>query len=88
MILVFYRKLFEPYINDGDVMVVDKSKTEAFGGRFYLVNINNETFVRRIYRTINGYLTLAAVDPILSKELYPYEKVEIIGQIIYRQGFI
>jgi len=88
MALVFYRKLFEPYINDGDAMVVDKSKTEALDGRLYLVNINNETFVRRIYRTINGYVTLAAVDPILSKELYPYEKVEIIGQIIYRQGFI
>ncbi|HCJ0350763.1 XRE family transcriptional regulator [Acinetobacter baumannii] len=86
--IIFHSNIHSPFINDGDVIVVDKAKKEIEDGAFYIIEINQTLFIRRIQLKLAGYITLSAVDSVIEKETYDYGSVPIYGKVIYRQGLL
>lgn len=72
-----------PFLKDGDVMFVDKSKVELKDGDIYVVRFGEDLFVKRLFR-IPGKL-IARSD----NSLYPefdllVDSFEILGKVIYK----
>ena len=80
-----YGDSMRPLIEDGDFVIVDTSKRELIGDGVYVIQANNDTFIKRVQRQINGSILLISDNP----RYKPYEippdeldTVRIIGKAI------
>lgn len=82
----------EPYIMDGDMVVIDTSKTEPVSGFVYLISHPDGERLKRLRREIDGTWILESDNT--NKRMYPDERIspeyaelmKVIGRVIYRQG--
>ncbi len=58
----------EPIIENGDVLLVDTSRTDFNNGGIFLIRINNDWFVKRLRKRLSGEL-----DVISDNNKYPTE---------------
>lgn len=70
-----------PNIKDGDVMFIDRSDIELKDGEVYVVRMNEEVFVKRLFRVPGKILAKS------DNENYPAFNIEgdfeILGRVIY-----
>ena len=78
-----YLKLFkasgdsmQPRINDGDILLIDISKTDYNNGGIFLLTINNDWFIKRLRLRVTGEL-----DIISDNDKYPIETLSLANNI-------
>lgn len=82
----------QPYIMDGDMVILDTSQTEPQSGNVYLINHPDGERLKRLRREMDGGWVLESDN--LDKKRYPDERIssehadlmKIIGCVFYRQG--
>ena len=82
----------EPYIMEGDMVILDTSDTEPRSGNAYLIAHPDGERIKRLRREIDGTWVLESDN--VNKKTYPDERVSpehvdlmrVIGKVIYRQG--
>lgn len=75
----------ENTIEDGNILLVDTSRTDYHNGGIYVLTINNDWFVKRLRLKINGDLEIISDNPKYEPEiLRPNTDIEInvIGRVI------
>ena len=75
----------ETTIEDGNILLVDTSRTDYHNGGIYVLTINNDWFVKRLRLKINGDLEIISDNPKYEPEiLKPNTDVEInvVGRVI------
>lgn len=75
----------EPVIENGNILLVDTSKTDFNNGGIFLLTINNEWFIKRLRLRVTGELDIISEnDKYPVETLQPNSNIEIIikGRII------
>lgn len=75
----------ENIIEDGNILLVDTSRTDYHNGGIYVLTINNDWFVKRLRLKINGDLEIISDNPKYEPEvLRPNTDIEInvVGRVI------
>ena len=75
----------ESTIEDGNILLVDTSRTDYHNGGIYVLTINNDWFVKRLRLKINGDLEIISDNPKYDPEiLRPNTDIEInvVGRVI------
>ena len=75
----------ETTIEDGNILLVDTSRTDYHNGGIYVLTINNDWFVKRLRLKINGDLEIISDNPKYDPEvLKPNTDIEInvVGRVI------
>jgi phage repressor protein C with HTH and peptisase S24 domain len=75
----------ENTIEDGNILLVDTSRTDYHNGGIYVLTINNDWFVKRLRLKINGDLEIISDNPKYDPEvLRPNTDIEInvVGRVI------
>ena len=75
----------ETTIEDGNILLVDSSRTDYHNGGIYVLTINNDWFVKRLRLKINGDLEIISDNPKYEPEiLKPNTDIEInvVGRVI------
>lgn len=75
----------ETTIEDGNILLVDTSRTDYHNGGIYVLTINNDWFVKRLRLKINGDLEIISDNPKYEPEvLRPNTDIEInvVGRVI------
>ncbi|ENV36834.1 hypothetical protein F959_01641 [Acinetobacter venetianus RAG-1 = CIP 110063] len=86
--LIFYSNILAPHINDGDIILIDKSKQDIHDGKIYAIDINQTLYFRLIHSTLDGQIILSTTTGHIPMETNSRENVPIYGRVIYRQGFL
>lgn len=92
MCIYAHGESMEPYLLDGDMVILDNSQTEPQSGGVYLINHPDGERLKRLRREFDGTWVLESDN--LNKKMYPDERIspehadlmKIIGRVIYRQG--
>jgi phage repressor protein C with HTH and peptisase S24 domain len=61
----------EPTIQDGALVLVDRSKNEIVGDAIYVVSLDNEVRIKRVHKNIDGTITLISDN----REVYEPERL-------------
>lgn len=69
-------------IHDGDILVVDRSITNA-NGRVVIANLNGEMLVRRLEKTINKVRLIPETNKLSIIEVDPYVQFVVWGVVTY-----
>ena len=75
----------EDTIDDGNLLLVDTGRTDFNNGGIFIITINNEWFVKRLRRKLNGQLDIISDNPAYPVESYmPDDNIEIVvkGRVI------
>ncbi len=80
------------FIVNGDIMIFDKSRTEARGGKIFAIEYLGKLQVRQLWIEPDGSWRLESRNP--DKQVYPDQMfvaeelatLRICGEFIYRQG--
>lgn len=77
-----------PFINEGDVVTIDKTQTVIENGRVYAFALNGQLHVRRLRVLLNGDLQTIPSDS-RSVETIPKDQIafiHILGKVVDRSG--
>lgn len=76
-----------PYINDGDIVMVNVALRRLIDGRFYAIRMNDEAKIKKLFRQMDGRIRVeslnAPVDYITADS-----PAEIMGMVVHRAGVI
>lgn len=75
----------EPTIGNGSTLVVDSSKNEPKDGRIYVIRVEDNLWVKRVQKQLDGTLLLISDNdayPPMSLNLADHHDVAIIGQVV------
>lgn len=89
--LVAEDKAMEPLINHLDTVVVGPPVPKIQAGKVYAIRIRDELKIRRVFVKPNGNLRIASENPLFPEEEVAWEDreiIQIIGEVIWRQGRI
>jgi phage repressor protein C with HTH and peptisase S24 domain len=75
-----------PTMNEGDMIFVDKLQHEIKNGKIFIIRMNDELFVKRIFVSPKGYIIKS------DNTDYPQfdikkDDIEILGQVIYTMEY-
>jgi phage repressor protein C with HTH and peptisase S24 domain len=79
-----------PTIQDGAVVLLDRSQTEVRNGKTYAFLAEDEVRIKRVFRSLAGVWTLASDNP--NKAQHPDEEIEdpstlsVIGRCVWQGG--
>jgi len=79
----------EPWINDGDTVVVDRSDTAIRDGKPYAIRYGDELRIKHVHKRFDGGLILRSINPDYGDEAIApadLEHVEILGLVVWRAG--
>lgn len=82
-----------PFLSDGDMAIVDMSKTKPINGKVFAVDTPAGTRIKRLKQSVFGTWTLESDNQ--DKRTFPdesippemWDQIVIRGQVVYRQGF-
>lgn len=75
-----------PTMNEGDTIFVDKSQHEIRNGKIFIIRMNDEVFVKRIFIGPRG-LIVKSDNPDYPQFDIKKDEAEILGQVIYTMEF-
>lgn len=75
-----------PRINDGDTIFVDKSQRDIRNGKIFIIRLNEEIFVKRIYVSPHGLIIRSDNHDYPQFEIKK-EEADILGQVIYTMEY-
>ena len=74
----------EPTIHDGDVVFMDRSKTEILGDAIYIVSLGDEYRIKRVHKALDGTITLISDNPSYPREVVSRldaEQIQVVGRV-------
>lgn len=80
-----------PTMEDGDTVLLDKSKTKIVDRKIYGIVLGGECKIKRLSQKFDGSVEVLSDNPMHKTEVIPASELEhlhIIGQAIYRSGMI
>lgn len=75
-----------PTMNEGDTIFVDKSQREIRNGKIFIIRMNEEVFVKRIFIAPKG-LIVKSDNPDYPQFDIKKDEAEILGQVIYTMEY-
>ena len=75
----------ETTIEDGNILLVDTSRTDYHNGGIYVLTINNDWFVKRLRLKINGDLEIISDNPKYEPEVLRTNtdiEINVVGRVI------
>lgn len=72
-----------PFLKDGDVMFVDRSKIEISDGEVYVVRFGEDLFVKRLFR-VPGKLIARSDNALYPEFDLLVDSFEVLGKVIYK----
>lgn len=75
----------ENTIEDGNILLVDTSKTDFNSGGVFVLTINNEWFVKRLCKRLTGDLDVISDNPKYRTETFSQEdfvEIVVVGKVI------
>ncbi len=76
-----------PFINDGDIVMVNVAMKRLIDGKFYAIRMNDEAKIKKLFRQLDGRIRVeslnAPVDYITADS-----PAEIMGMVVHRAGII
>ncbi len=81
----------EPTINEGDVLLLDRTRREPEGGYIYIVQTNSELRAKRLQRMIDGSVRVSSdnrayADEVVDREDLHY--LHIVGRVVWKGGMM
>lgn len=80
----------EPYLFEGDSVLVNHAETDVVDGNLYALRYGNDLRVKKLYRRLDGTLILRSINPAYKdEEVAPAlveEHITIIGRVRDRAG--
>lgn len=78
----------EPYIWDGDMILVDCSQREIISGRVYMFSYRGEMRVKKLRSTLSGIQVISYNPDVPDEEITNDDTqfIEIIGRVVNRSG--
>ena len=82
----------EPFLYDGDTVLVNLSEREIINGKVYAIRYGDELRIKRVYRKIDGGLVLHSDNPTFlprDEDVPPavvQEHIGIIGRVRDKSG--
>lgn len=77
-----------PTLSDGDMILVDTSKTDILDGQIYLIDFWHEEIFFRVFKDVDGTITLSKDNKDYKSRVATYDDIRVIGQAVYRMGEI
>lgn len=77
-----------PTLKDGDLALVNLSRTTLLDNHIYVFEISNEKVFARLLKEADGTITLARDNPQYRGIKANIADLNVIGEVVYRQGFI
>ena len=80
-----------PSLEDGDSVLIDKSKSNIIDRKIYAIVVGGECKIKRLVRRVDGSIDILSDNPLHNTEtVYPSdaEHLHIIGQAVYRSGML
>lgn len=74
-----------PYINDGDVVLVNIKRTRIVDGEYYALRTADGSTIKRCFRQMDGKVRLEALNA-PTDYLTPDRPGEVMGEVVYRAG--
>jgi|SRR5699024_6907694 len=77
-----------PIIQDGEFLVVNRSRNTPLSGKIFVIRVRNELKVKYIETRLNGDLVLRSAnsfyeDEVITPAILSSEDVEIIGEVVH-----
>lgn len=77
----------EPFLADGDVVLIDTGQTAIHDGEIYAVRYGDEIKIKRLFKTLDGGIRLHSDNPEFPDEVVrPGPSFGVIGMKIWRGG--
>jgi phage repressor protein C with HTH and peptisase S24 domain len=76
-----------PFINDGDVVMVNVSIRRLFDGKFYAIRMNDEAKVKKLFRQMDGRIRVESLNA-PTDYITAESPAEILGMVVHRAGVI
>lgn len=79
----------EPTLEDGDSVLIDRSKTDIIDRKIYAIVLGDDLKIKRVVRKYDGSLEIISDNPVHGNEVIPVADVDhviIIGRAVYRSG--
>lgn len=80
-----------PTMEDGDSVLIDKSKTKIIDRKIYGIVIGGDCKIKRLSQRFDGSIEVISDNPMHKTEVIPASELEylhIIGQAVYRSGML
>lgn len=78
-----------PYLEDGDVVMIDMGQTDVTDGEVYAIRYGHDLRIKRLIKRFDGGLVLRSDNPRFPEEVIApadLEHVQVLGRMIWRAG--
>lgn len=79
----------EPYLMDGDEVLVDTGQADLVDGEVYALRVGDEVNMRRLFKRVGGSLLLKSDNPAFPDETVRPEELDqlrVLGRVLWRSG--
>lgn len=76
----------EPTISEDDLIFVDKNQCSIRNGKIFIIRMNDEVFVKKIFISPKGLIIKSDNEDYPSFEVSPKD-IEVLGQVIYTMEY-
>lgn len=73
-----------PLFNEGDLIMIDTSKTKIEDGASYILCNETEATVKQCFKTFSGNILLKPINPDFPSFEIKENKINVIGRVVYR----
>ena len=80
-----------PTMEDGDSVLIDKSRTKIIDRKIYGIVLGGECKIKRLSQKFDGSIEVISDNPMHTTEIIPPSELEhlhVIGQAVYRSGML
>lgn len=79
--LTIHGRSMEPYISDGDVVLVDRSRTKPVSESLYIISIEEEVYCKMLQVLPGGVIRVKSFNPTFEPFEVQRDQLNIIGQV-------
>ena len=72
----------EPTLKDGDILFIDREKTDISRGGVFVVSSNHGVFVKRVRKRVDGQIDIVSDNPDYSPQTLSSDEVTILGKAV------
>jgi phage repressor protein C with HTH and peptisase S24 domain len=79
----------QPSINEGDILLIDKSRSRVTEDGIYILSVDHELIAKRLQRLYDGSIKIVSDNKAYPEQLVPYDQVDkliIVGRVVWKGG--
>lgn len=81
----------EPFLKDGDTVMVDLSRNLIQGEAFYVIRLDDLLYAKRLQRQIDGGVVVISANtayPAISVPADRLERLQVVGRVVWSGGWM